>query len=112
MTRGNAKRFFVTCALDSFKYEPDPDSVAHRLFLGCPQGCHYYSSAAGARVLGWLKNALALAKGPIVGTAKWFASLAPNAQMLIVAAILVAVAGLFAPRFLSAVAEFVQHLKQ
>ena len=79
------------CAQESFVIERE--GLSSFLFRGCPADCLLYQPAWRAKLRKGLVTTLAGVIWPVVGIAKWFTSLAPTAQVILVVVFLFLVLG-------------------
>ncbi|MGH9429783.1 MAG: hypothetical protein ACRD2L_26150 [Terriglobia bacterium] len=77
---------------DSFNIE-DKD-YRRSAFYGCPKDCRLYEPAWKGKTLKFLKDSWWPFRRGIVGTAQWYSSLAPGAQVLLALALFAAVLAL------------------
>jgi hypothetical protein len=85
-----ATDYTLKCEKDSFVVEEERYSGSS--FHGCPKDCRLYEPAWKGRTKKWLKEHWWPFRRFIVGTAQWYASLSPAAQVIL-ALLLLALVG-------------------
>ncbi len=76
-----AEDYTPKCQKDSFEIREK--DYSRSMFFGCPKDCRLYEPSWKGRSQRWLKKHWWPFRRFIVGTAQWYASLSPAAQVII-----------------------------